>query len=213
MDHVLGQQEPDVLKIHLEDFLLPAMPTDPAAYLSQPPPIGGSNVAAIEKKPTWISVTGRKYMAAGAASSSVGVTIPAGSAAVTAAELTSPTYVLKKRKTFTVPALTAFEAMQAAYALPIGSTAGVQTEGVSPAPLTSVGIVPSVAGETSFSELIFQTSVTAAVSCTMPPPLPTTAVTMTTSPVSTPLPSSVTPSSLFDSPLGNVSTPGKEMPV
>ncbi|MFS7939513.1 hypothetical protein Hanom_Chr05g00452661 [Helianthus anomalus] len=103
--------------------------------------------------------------------------------------------------------------MQAAYALPIGSTAGVQIEGVSPAPLTSVGIIPSAAGETSLLELIFQASINAAISCIMSPPMPTTAVTVTTSPVSTPLPSSVTPSSLFDSFLGNFSATEKEMPT
>ncbi|KAJ0606102.1 hypothetical protein HanHA300_Chr02g0070341 [Helianthus annuus] len=47
----------------------------------------------------------------------------------------------------------------------------------------------------------------------MPPPMPTTAVTVTTSPVSTPLPSSVTPSSLFDSPFSIFSVTEKEMPT
>ncbi|MFS7935477.1 hypothetical protein Hanom_Chr05g00403951 [Helianthus anomalus] len=37
-DHVLGEQEPDVLKIHLEQFLLPAVPVDPAAYITASPP-------------------------------------------------------------------------------------------------------------------------------------------------------------------------------
>ncbi|KAJ0548815.1 hypothetical protein HanPI659440_Chr08g0312911 [Helianthus annuus] len=119
-DRVFGEQEPDVLKIHLEQFLLPAVSAYPAVYICQPPPSGGSNVATIEKKLIRVKVTGRKYMAVGAATSSVGVTTPAGSASTTAAELTSPTPVSKKRKTFTVPALTAIEAMQAAYALPIG---------------------------------------------------------------------------------------------
>ncbi|KAM0012813.1 hypothetical protein Hdeb2414_s0047g00747841 [Helianthus debilis subsp. tardiflorus] len=212
LDRVLGEQEPDVMKIHLEKFLLLAMSADPAVYIPQPPPSGGSNIATIEKKPSRIKFTRRKYMAAGAASSSVGVTAPVGSAVVTVAQLTSPAHVSKKRNTFTVPALTAFEAMQAAYALPIGSTAGVQIEGVSPAPLTSVGIIPSAASETNLSELIFQSSVTASVICTMPPPMPTTVVTITTSPVSTSLPSSFTPYSLFDSPLGNFSATEKEMP-
>ncbi|KAJ0611096.1 hypothetical protein HanHA300_Chr01g0011361 [Helianthus annuus] len=116
-DRVLGEQEPDVLKVHVEQFVLPAVPADSAAYISQPSTSGGSNVSAIEKKPVRIRVTGRKYMAAGAAASSVSVTTPVGGAAV---ELTSSTNVSKKRKTFTVPARTAFEAMQTAYALSLG---------------------------------------------------------------------------------------------
>ncbi|MFS7978670.1 hypothetical protein Hanom_Chr10g00918201 [Helianthus anomalus] len=192
-DRVLGEQEPDVLNIHLEQVFLPAVSADPAVYISQPPPSGGSNVAALEKKPTRIKVTGRRYMATGGATSSVGVTAPARSATVTVADLTSPTRVSKKRKTFTGPALTAFEAMQAAYALPL---AGVQVEGVSSSLLTSVDTMPSATSGPSLSELIFQASVTANVSCTLPPPMPTAAVVMTTSPVSTSLPSSITPSSL-----------------
>ncbi|KAJ0833689.1 hypothetical protein HanRHA438_Chr16g0735451 [Helianthus annuus] len=200
-DRVIGEQEPDVLKIHLEQVLLPAVPADPAAYVSQPSPSGGSSVSAVETKKTIrVRVTGRKYMATGAATSSVtsGVSVPAGSVAVTAAELASPTHVSKKRKS--CPALTAFEAIQAAYVMPIGSTTGVQVEGVSSAPLISVEVTPSARGEPSLSTLISQASATAAVSFPMPPPMPTTAVVVTTSPVSTPLPSSVTPISLFDSP-------------
>ncbi|MFS7902765.1 hypothetical protein Hanom_Chr01g00015111 [Helianthus anomalus] len=37
-DSVLGEQEPDVLKVHLEQFLLLAEPADPAVYISHPPP-------------------------------------------------------------------------------------------------------------------------------------------------------------------------------
>ncbi|MFS7955123.1 hypothetical protein Hanom_Chr07g00638941 [Helianthus anomalus] len=33
-DRVLGDQKPDVLKIHLEQFLLPAVPADPTAYIT-----------------------------------------------------------------------------------------------------------------------------------------------------------------------------------
>ncbi|MFS8027367.1 hypothetical protein Hanom_Chr16g01497911 [Helianthus anomalus] len=43
--------------------------------------------------------------------------------------------------------------------------------------------------------------------------LPTAAVTVTTSPVSTPLPSRITPSSLFDSPLSIFTVTEKEMPA
>ncbi|KAJ0786542.1 hypothetical protein HanOQP8_Chr02g0072441 [Helianthus annuus] len=148
-------------------------------------------------------------MIAGAAISSIGVTVPAGGADVAAAELASPTRVLKKRKV--VPALTAFEAIQATYAIPTGITAGIQVEGVSSAPSSSVGTKPSAAGEASLSELILQASVSSAVSCSMPPPMPIVVVTVTISPVSAPLPSSVT--SMLDSPFSIFSATGKEMPA
>ncbi|MFS7935478.1 hypothetical protein Hanom_Chr05g00403961 [Helianthus anomalus] len=105
-------------------------------------------------------------MAAGAGASLVCVTAPARNAA----ELASPTHVSKKRKTVTVPALIAFEAMQVAYALPLGTTTGMRVEKVTSAPATSEEIIPSAADETSLSELIFQASVTATVSCTTPRP-------------------------------------------
>ncbi|MFS7901573.1 hypothetical protein Hanom_Chr01g00001281 [Helianthus anomalus] len=120
-DRVIREQEPDVLKIHLEQFLLPVAPADPAAYVSQPSPSGGSSVSAAEaKKRIRVRVTGRKYMATGAATSALtsGVSVPARSVFVTAAELANPTPVSKKQKV--VPALTAFEAIQAAYVMPIG---------------------------------------------------------------------------------------------
>ncbi|MFS7889767.1 hypothetical protein Hanom_Chr00s000005g01610931 [Helianthus anomalus] len=37
-DRVIEEQEPDVLKVHLEQFLLPTVTADPTAYISQPPP-------------------------------------------------------------------------------------------------------------------------------------------------------------------------------
>ncbi|KAF5785045.1 hypothetical protein HanXRQr2_Chr10g0423991 [Helianthus annuus] len=37
-DLVVGEQEPDVLKIHIEQFLLPAVPADATAQVSNPPP-------------------------------------------------------------------------------------------------------------------------------------------------------------------------------
>ncbi|MFS8028687.1 hypothetical protein Hanom_Chr16g01513341 [Helianthus anomalus] len=130
-DCALNEQEPDVLKIHLEQFLLPAVPADPTAYITVPPPAKG-----------------------------------------------------------VVPALTAFEAIQAAYVMPTGPAAGVQIKNVSSTPLASVGTIPSAACKPSLSDLISQASDAAAVSCPMPPPMPTNSVAVTTSPVSTPLLSS-----------------------
>ncbi|MFS7917478.1 hypothetical protein Hanom_Chr03g00189511 [Helianthus anomalus] len=39
-DRVLDEQEPDVLKVHLDQFLLPALPADPVAYISPYPQRG-----------------------------------------------------------------------------------------------------------------------------------------------------------------------------
>ncbi|MFS7918285.1 hypothetical protein Hanom_Chr03g00199191 [Helianthus anomalus] len=168
-------------------------------------------------------------MAASAATPSAGVTV---FVIGTAAEVTSPTHVSKKRKTFVVPTLTAFEAMQdpaswyvslsadvvISYVVYItdflfntGNTGGVQGQGVTPTSLASAGVTSPAVGGTDLSELILKASSTAAVSCAMTSSMPTVAVTQTTSPVSTPLPSSVAPSSLFDSPLSVFSATEKKM--
>ncbi|MFS8021904.1 hypothetical protein Hanom_Chr16g01432971 [Helianthus anomalus] len=49
-DRMIGEQEPDVLKIHLEQFLLPVVSANPAAYVSHPSPSGVSSVSAAEAK-------------------------------------------------------------------------------------------------------------------------------------------------------------------
>ncbi|MFS8029889.1 hypothetical protein Hanom_Chr17g01527631 [Helianthus anomalus] len=100
-------------------FLLPAMPADPTVYLSPHSLTGGSNAAAPERKPTWIKITGRKYMATGANPSTDGATTLTRGDASAAIDITSPTNVTKKRK-FVAPTLTTFESVQAAYALPLG---------------------------------------------------------------------------------------------
>ncbi|MFS7903722.1 hypothetical protein Hanom_Chr01g00027361 [Helianthus anomalus] len=201
-------EEPDILKIHLEQFLVPAVPADPSAYISQSPPSGGSSVSAAEaKKPIRVKVTGRKYMAAGANTSAatVSVSVPAGVVAFTsaAAELVSPTRALKKRRV--VPPLTAFQAIQAAHALPT-------VEGVTSMPLTSVDVVPPATSGPILSELISQAS-SAVASSSMSPLVLTTVVAVTASLVSTPLSSSVSPTFLFDSPIGIFSASEKEMPT
>ncbi|MFS7918287.1 hypothetical protein Hanom_Chr03g00199211 [Helianthus anomalus] len=199
--------KPDVLKIHLGQFLLPAVPADPSGYISKPPPSGGSSSAVPAKKLTCVKITERKYMAASAATPSAGVTVFVIGAA---AEVTSPTHVSKKRKTFVVPTLTAFEAMQDPASWYVSLSADV---GVTPTSLASAGVTSPAVGGTDLSDLILKASSTAAVSCAMTSSMPTVAVTMTTSPVSTPLPSSVAPSSLFDSPLSVFSATEKKMPM
>ncbi|MFS8023194.1 hypothetical protein Hanom_Chr16g01448601 [Helianthus anomalus] len=89
-DRMLDNQEPGLLKVHLEQFLLPALPADPAVYLSPFSLSGGSGVAAPEKKPTRIKITGRKYMASSAAPSSAGVTSFTRGDTSTTTEITSP---------------------------------------------------------------------------------------------------------------------------
>ncbi|MFS7956044.1 hypothetical protein Hanom_Chr07g00649911 [Helianthus anomalus] len=192
-DRVQDDQEPDVLKIHLEQFLLPALPTDPAVYLSPLSFTGGSCVAAPEKKPTRVKITGRKYIATSATPSSAGGAIFTRGDTSTTTEVTSPTHVMKKRK-FVAPTLTAFEAVQAAYALPFGITSGAQ-EGVTSTSLPSMGVALPTGGSGSLLELISHAGVTSAASCAMPPPMLIAAVTVTASPISTPLTFSVAPSS------------------
>ncbi|MFS7943745.1 hypothetical protein Hanom_Chr06g00503831 [Helianthus anomalus] len=41
-DRVVGEQEADVLKIHIENYLFPVVPPDATAHVSNPPPSGGS---------------------------------------------------------------------------------------------------------------------------------------------------------------------------
>ncbi|MFS7986078.1 hypothetical protein Hanom_Chr11g01006181 [Helianthus anomalus] len=166
VDRVIGEQEPDLLKVHLDQFLLSVVPADPFAYISQPHPSGGSNMLMFQKrkKPIWVKATGRKYMAAEVATSQVA-----------------------------------------------GSIVEVQVEGTYSAPLTSVDVMPSATSGPSPSERKSQASYAAAVSSLIPPPVFTVDVVVTTSPASTPLPSSVIPTSLFDSHVSVFSTSEKEM--
>ena len=118
-DRVLDEGELDVLGMHLEQFILPAIPADPAVYISPLASVPNTGVPALEKRPTRIKLTGRKYMAAGAAASSIGGTALTRGDVPATAVITSPVQS-KKRKTFVAPTLSAFEAVQVAYALPLG---------------------------------------------------------------------------------------------
>ncbi|MFS7997093.1 hypothetical protein Hanom_Chr12g01137681 [Helianthus anomalus] len=75
-DRAVGDQDPDVLKIHIDRFLLPVMPADFTAYVSQPPPSRGGG-ASIEgtKKPYRIRIPGKKIITAGATASPAAVSI------------------------------------------------------------------------------------------------------------------------------------------
>ncbi|KAJ0709012.1 hypothetical protein HanRHA438_Chr09g0420031 [Helianthus annuus] len=124
--------------------------------------------------------------------------------------LVSPPRAQKERRI--MPPLTSFQAIKAAHALPAGSFVEAQVEGVSYVSLTTGNVVSSAVGGPNLSDLISQVSVVA-VSSSMLPPVFTTAVVVTTSPVSTSLSSSATPVSLFDSPFGVFSASKKEVPT
>ncbi|MFS7917477.1 hypothetical protein Hanom_Chr03g00189501 [Helianthus anomalus] len=150
-------------------------------------------------------------MAAWTTASSAGSALLTEGGIAMTAEMTSPTHVSKKRKTFVTPTLAAFEAIQAAYALPIGTTGETHTENVTSTPLSTVGAVLPIAS--SLSEPIPSANVTAAISSAMPPPMLTAAVTVTANPVSTPLASSVAPTTLLDLSLSIFPTTAKETPA
>ncbi|MFS7997094.1 hypothetical protein Hanom_Chr12g01137691 [Helianthus anomalus] len=113
-----------------------------------------------------------------------------------------------------MPPLTSFQAIKAAHALPAGSFAEAQVEGVSSMPLTSRDVVSCAAGEQSLplADLISQASVIA-ISSSLPLPLFTTSVVMTPGTVTTPLFSSAKSLSLFDYPVGYFFVYRKEMPT
>ncbi|MFS8021915.1 hypothetical protein Hanom_Chr16g01433121 [Helianthus anomalus] len=64
-DRAVGEQESDVLNIHIDQFLLPVVPADATAYVSDPPPNGGSGVSLEEvKKPSRVRITRKKIITA-----------------------------------------------------------------------------------------------------------------------------------------------------
>ncbi|MFS7900580.1 hypothetical protein Hanom_Chr00s123548g01812641 [Helianthus anomalus] len=141
-------------------------------------------------------------MTAGATTAPVAISIfiaLEGATAVSApTEVVTPPPAQKKRRI--LPPLTSFQAIKVAHALPAGSFAEARVEGVSSVPLTTGDVVYSVVGGPSLSDLISQANA-AAVSSSMLPPVFKIVVVVTPSSVSTPLFSSATPISLFDSPL------------
>ncbi|MFS7954361.1 hypothetical protein Hanom_Chr07g00629391 [Helianthus anomalus] len=108
-----------------------------------------------------------------------------------------------------MPHLTSFQAIKAATPYPITHVAGGSSM-----PLSSGEIVSSAAGGQSLplAHLISRASVVA-ISSLLPSPLFTTVVVVTPSFVTTPLVSSSTPVSLFDSQVGVFSASEKEMPT
>ncbi|KAJ0458917.1 hypothetical protein HanHA89_Chr16g0643141 [Helianthus annuus] len=149
-------------------------------------------------------------MATNVAISSIEETMSPGGDISVAAVMTSPVRSVKRRKTFVVPTLSAFEDVQASYALPLGISGGTQTGIVSSAPVSSVGVSLPGSGTGGPAEPKTQASVTAVISCTIPLPTPTAYVAVTVDPVVTPRTCGVDPS-LIDSPLSIFSVADKEV--
>ncbi|MFS7943740.1 hypothetical protein Hanom_Chr06g00503771 [Helianthus anomalus] len=146
---MVGEQEADVLKIHIENYLFPAVPADATAHVSNPPPSGGSGVSLEEtKKTSQIRITRKKIITAGETASPVAANVSTVSTAleivvVTSAHtIVSPFPVPKRRKL--MPSLSTFQATKAARALHADGSG-------SSMPLTSSEIVYSAAGGQSIS--------------------------------------------------------------
>ncbi|KAM0050529.1 hypothetical protein Hdeb2414_s0008g00298591 [Helianthus debilis subsp. tardiflorus] len=147
-DHAVGEQEPDVLQIHIEQFLLPAIPADVIAQVSNPPPSGGSGVYLEEtKKPSRIRITGKKIITAGVTASPVSANVSTAPEVVfvtSAPAMVSPRPTPKRHRI--TRSLSTFQATKAAQALHADSLAGSQGGSGSSMPLTSGEIVSSAAG-------------------------------------------------------------------
>ncbi|KAJ0902152.1 hypothetical protein HanPSC8_Chr08g0333661 [Helianthus annuus] len=209
-DHVLDEGELDVLGMHLEQFILPAVPADPAVYISPLSAVANTGVSVSEKKPARIKLTGKKHTATHVVVTSVEESACVGRDIPLAANMTSPGRALKRRKTFFVPTLSAFEAVQAAHAFPTGTSAGVPPRVVAPTLVSTAALsVPSSSVSVSTNSKT-PASTTAAISCAMPLPTPTLSVAVTVDPIATPRTCGVD-TSLFDSPIGIFSDAGKDV--
>ncbi|KAJ0511137.1 hypothetical protein HanIR_Chr11g0548621 [Helianthus annuus] len=200
-DRMLDEGEPDVLKVHLEQFLLPAVPADPMAYIA---PLSGMTISAVassEKKPARIKLTGKKHTATHGSVPTMEETSSMGRDVPLVADLTSPGRVSKKRKAFVALTLSAFEAVQAACAFSPGTSVGVSSGVVIPTIVPTVALpCPGISVSMSTGPQSLA-SVTPAVSCVMPLPIPTLSVAVTVDPLSS-LRSGGPDTPLIDSPKG-----------
>ncbi|KAJ0850994.1 hypothetical protein HanPSC8_Chr13g0587201 [Helianthus annuus] len=209
-DRVLDEGELDVLGMHLEQFILPAVPADPTSYISPLPAASTTSVPALEKKTARIKLTGKKQTTTNVAVASIEEAASLGRGISLSASMTSPGRALKKRKTFVVPTLSAFEAVQAAHALPISTSTGVQTGVATSTPVATVALSVPDASIGVSAEPKTQASATAAISCAMPLPTPTLSVVVTVDPIVAPRTCGVG-TSLFDSPISIFSVAEKEV--
>ncbi|MFS7963733.1 hypothetical protein Hanom_Chr08g00741831 [Helianthus anomalus] len=152
-NRVAGEQDASVLKIHIENFLLPVVIVDSSAQLVSPPPSGGSEASLGGAKKIYrIRLTGKKSATIEATASPVATGVlmaPEGAVVTSAPAIISP-HPLLNRHTLT----------------------RAQTNGGPSIPLTSGEISTSAIGGQSvpLAEHISQASVLP-VSSLMPPPL------------------------------------------
>ncbi|XP_021986507.2 uncharacterized protein LOC110882929 [Helianthus annuus] len=178
----LDEGEPDVLKVHLEQFLLPAMPTDPLEYIAPLTGMAAATSASSEKKPIRLKLSGRKPAATTVSVPVMEETPNASREVSLASDLTSPGRASKKRKIFVAPTLSAFQAVQAACAISPGTFAGISSGGV-PSTVVST-MAASCTGSTSMpTSPQVSASFAPAVSCIMPIPSSTVSIAVTSEPL------------------------------
>ncbi|KAJ0579966.1 hypothetical protein HanHA300_Chr04g0123901 [Helianthus annuus] len=215
-DRVVGEHEASVQKIHIEHFLLTAILRIPLIKLLVLPPSSGCEASlGGTKKASRIRITGKKSTTSEVTTSPEAageLTAPEGATVTSAPAIVSPRPAPKRRRTITF--LSTFQTTKTAQLLHTDTIAEAQVEGGSSLPLTSGEIATSAIGgqSVSLAELISQASVLPVCSL-MPPPLFTAFVMIITNPVSTPLFSSSTPTSMFDSPMGDFPVSGREIPT
>ncbi|MFS7970455.1 hypothetical protein Hanom_Chr09g00821241 [Helianthus anomalus] len=121
-DREVGEQEAGILKIYVENFLLPAVPVASTAQLSDLPLSGGSGVSLDEtKKTTRIRITGKKVVTVGmiASAMAASVSMPPEDVFVTSAPaIVSPRPAPKRRRV--MPSLSMFQATKPAQLLHAG---------------------------------------------------------------------------------------------
>ncbi|KAJ0704267.1 hypothetical protein HanPI659440_Chr14g0560751 [Helianthus annuus] len=181
-DRRLDEGEPDVLKVHLEQFLLPAMPTDPLEYIAPLSGMAAAVSASSEKKPIRLKLSGKKPAATTVSVPVMEETPNASREVSLASDLTSPGRASKKRKIFVAPTLSAFQAVQAACAISPGTFAGISS-GVVPSTVVST-VAASCTGSASMpTGPQVSASFAPAVSCVMPIPSSTVSIAVTSEPL------------------------------
>ncbi|KAJ0933129.1 hypothetical protein HanPSC8_Chr04g0181451 [Helianthus annuus] len=187
-DRRLDEGEPDVLKVHLEQFLLPIMPADPLEYIAPLSGMAAAVSASSEKKPIRLKLSGKKHTTPSVSVPVMEETPNASREVSLASDLTSPGRTSKKRKIFVAPTLSAFQAVQAACAISPGTFVGMSSGVVSSGVVTSTVVSTVAASCTGNVSMPMGPQVSAsfapAVSCVMPIPSSTVSIAVTSEPLS-----------------------------